>query len=40
MDQVNLGPLPRILEGAGPAPVSLLFDGQAANVVDIEIAGP
>jgi uncharacterized protein (TIGR03437 family) len=36
-DQVNLGPLPRTLSSAGVANLSVIVDGQPANVVNVEI---
>jgi hypothetical protein len=35
LEQVNLGPLPRSLIGAGEVDVQFFFDGIAANVVKL-----
>jgi uncharacterized protein (TIGR03437 family) len=37
LDQVNLGPLPRLLAGRGEIPVILTVDGVAANTVTVGI---
>lgn len=37
LDQVNLGPLPRSLMGAGAVDVGLIVDGQSANTLQIRI---
>ena len=37
LDQVNIGPLPQSLAGAGNANIVLTADGQAANTVNVTI---
>jgi uncharacterized protein (TIGR03437 family) len=37
LDQVNLGPLPRSLAGAGEVKIALSVDGVPANVVTVNI---
>jgi uncharacterized protein (TIGR03437 family) len=37
LDQVNLGPLPRSLAGAGEVKIALTVDGVPANVVTVNI---
>ena len=37
VDQVNLGPLPRSLAGAGEVKIALTVDGLSANVVTVNI---
>jgi uncharacterized protein (TIGR03437 family) len=37
LDQVNLGPLPRSLAGAGEVRIALNVDGVPANVVTVNI---
>jgi len=37
LDQINLGPLPRSLIGAGTVNISITMDGQTANLLQIEI---
>jgi uncharacterized protein (TIGR03437 family) len=36
-DQVNIGPLPRALEGQGSVRIVVTADGQAANTVNVTI---
>jgi uncharacterized protein (TIGR03437 family) len=37
LDQVNIGPLPRSLEGAGSVNIVLMAGGQTANTVNVTI---
>jgi len=37
LDQINLGPLPGSLAGAGPVPIAITADGAAANPVTAAI---
>jgi uncharacterized protein (TIGR03437 family) len=37
LDQINLGPLPATLAGAGPVNLAIAADGQAANTVTVAI---
>jgi uncharacterized protein (TIGR03437 family) len=36
-DQVNIGPLPRVLAGTGSVNIVITADGQAANTVNVTI---
>ena len=40
LDQVNLGPLPRVLSGRGEVSVELTAGGSAANTASMSLAGP
>jgi uncharacterized protein (TIGR03437 family) len=37
LDQVNIGPLPRSLEGSGSVNIVLMADGETANTVNVTI---
>ena len=40
LDQINLGPLPRILSGRGMAQPDIVVDGVGVNLVDLILDGP